>query len=704
MKKYVFFPLVFFLNNTYASDVVPQFYVASDNHYHPVSITTGLDASGKPVVRAYKGSDGQWHNTTVSAQICGLDAQNRPISCPSNSVSQETLESFIQKTEVNVANGIAQLDANKDLTNPVTSGTDWVGSWQKNSGSVDPFAQGYESALFGGQTETGEGNSTWNPRSVLIQSDPYGPFSAGCAFGVAMTGSVYNSQYPISGIDPRYGASAVKGVGGFDTVANCSLLTNTPARLILTASGYTKNTVKLTTPLTAAQAAQIHSNMYIVTNSPNTDLSPSSTVGVLPARNLYAGFVSTQPSAGATEISVYGWDVAGLGSGASGQVPQTKTLDTVWSAYTSPTVFLGGGAGGSAFAHNWFYNINASDLTPSSSNRSLIHQLTPLEVDLNIIGTAPKNSVYWQGISMNAGNEPAALTTDSRQVFLGGNINHHLVLDGADENWLIDGDNIYVPSTKNSSISSTRTAQIFQEWREWVSSSNTMRVVLWNEFGNPAATTGWQQAVVHLGPTIDGDPQVSGDPGGSKQGDIEWNREGNYGAVSICGYGRNCGFTLTGDGNISITGATAFNSDVLVQGGKTLYVRPQNLSNGLEAGWCAPDSYTLSICTNIGAWESLQVYGDLRSTAGGTKSTSSWHPDGHGNWYASNSTNDGGVSGGGAVATSSYTLATLPATNEQDGAQLWCSDCKLNNITGVAAYWHTSVSKWTDSQNNTLKN
>ncbi|MQR98639.1 hypothetical protein [Gluconobacter aidae] len=705
LKKLIFF-CALLSSPALASDVIPQTYRATDNQYHTVNITSTLDATGKPVVGAYQDLTGQWHATTVSVQTCGLDADNHPLPCTATA-TDSTLESYLQKSAISVANGVAGLDSWGDVTSPLTSGADWLGAWQKNVQSVDAYAQGYESALFGGQVKTGENNGTYMPRSLLVQSDPYGPYSTGCGVGVAMTGSVYNSQYPISEQDPRVGAAAVVGVGGYDTVANCILVSNMPARLILTATGYTAASVQLATPLTAAQAAQIHPNMYITTNSPNPALTPTATAGQLSPKNLYAGFVSAQPATGATSISVYAWDVPGIGTKASGQIPQTETLDTVWSARSAPTVFLGGGAAGSAFGNNLFFSLNAADLTPSTTNQSLIHQITPTEIDLDIInGTAPANSIDWQGISMNAGNQPAALTTDSRQIFLGGNINHHLQFDGGSGNWLIDGDNISVPSTKNQSISSTNTAQIYQEWDQWVSSANKMRFLLWNAFGNPSATAGWQQSVVHLGPSVDGDPQVAGDPGGSKQADLEWNVAGNYGSLSICGYASACGFRVNGNGSVAISNGLDVASDSYLENGHTFYIKAATLSNNLQAGWCAPGSYMMALCTNVGAGVALAASGDLESSGGSSSSNfsttgnlSGLHADGHGNWNTTTDTADGG-----AFRQASYTLASLPTANETDGNHLWCSDCKLNSITGVEVYWHASAAKWTDSQNNTLAN
>ena len=59
---------------------------------------------------------------------------------------------------------------------------------------------------------------------------------------------------------------------------------------------------------------------------------------------------------------------------------------------------------------------------------------------------------------------------------------------------------------------------------------------------------------------------------------------------------------------------------------------------------------------------------------------------------------------GGGIKAATYTLSALPTSVASDGTQVWCSDCTLNGITGVAAYWHASASKWTDSQNGTLAN
>lgn len=698
------------------------------------------------------------------------------------------------------------------------------------SGGYDPF-RGYEADLLGGWKTYPDG--TYGTRQLLVQTDPYGPYSAGCGVAVNV-GAGYTAQSPVSEAPPYVGAASVVAVGAYDTVANCTLAGNTPARYVLTATGYTATTVELATPVTASMAARILPNMYITTNSPNPNLHPTSVDGELPARNLYAGFISQRPVVGETVLHVYAWDVPGIGTKAAGQVPQTSQLDTVWSGYSQPTVWVGGGAASSMFGHNWFFGLNAQDLIPNGTTRSLIHQITPIEIDLNIAnGTAPAHSVDWQGISMNAGNQPAALTTDSRQILLGGNINHHLQFDGGEGNWVIDGDNMYTPSLKNQSLSTAHPDQLMQGWQGWVDGSNRLQFALWSHIGNTSVSTGWMRAVLHLGPMIDGNFAPETAPGGSYQADLQWNRNQNYGGLDICGYTTNCGFHLEGggqvdldmnarisgtaylrgsivgqtssganlgqlgwdaNGNLTLTnspsggggfkipadlsaagytsnggsfddttfltggqgyhiawnqieagkalteftnidptsaggfiwrnaptggkvdpsqyliktnaGGTFINTDLNITNGHVAWLPPAHLDNNLQAGFCAPSSYYLATCSNIGAAISLRISGDFISSNGTNSNNwssagnlSDFHPDGHGNW-----TTVAATAGGGSLAIAGYTMATLPTSNEADGAQLYCTDCVLNSVVGAQVIWHSSASKWTTFDNADLKN
>lgn len=709
---------------------------------------------------------------TIQAWAQSIDANT---TASENAVPQKWIG---QKTTSSVT-GVGPLDSNGFASAPFDNGGNRIGDWASTV-TPDWFSQGYDANLMGGYEALG---SNYRPRSLFLQTDPYSNYAPGCGFILAMQGAVGSSQFPISQADFRAGASSVVTAAGYDTVASCILTGNQPARFVLTASSYTATSVVLSTALTAAQASMIFPGMYITTNSPNTDLSLTTTTGELPPKNLYAGFVSAQPSAGDTSISVYAWDVPGYGTGVSGQVPQTTTLDTVWSKRTSPTVWLGGGSGNSSFQNNWFAQVDVNNLTPSATNQSLIHQITPLEIDLNLVnGTAPDNSIDWQGISLNAGNQPAALTTNSRQLFLGGNINHHLITNGGCGNWDIeswaDGGFIEFPSLCNIEAGSSVTEQVDASWTNWIGSANKMTTMIWTGIGNTSASTGWQQAVTHLGVTVDGNRVQTGDYGGSKQGDIEWNAGANYGSISLCGYGTNCGYRLNGDGtsffsanaymgngfelvffpatsgvaapyligsgvselsvlsnaggygslkvgsttisgNLTASGSVTATGSVstagfdltgtgYVEAGNTLYLKPETVSNSLNPGLKGVDSYTIGVAANTSANIGI-LASTIQAFSGGTSAEATaarsvLEPDGNGNWSVSNSGTNVTSGQGGAMRMASYTLSALPTTNNTAGNQLWCSDCVLNGITGVAAYWHSDAAKWTDSQNGTLVN
>ncbi|KXV51697.1 hypothetical protein AD945_00025, partial [Gluconobacter albidus] len=115
--------------------------------------------------------------------------------------------------------------------------------------------------------------------------------------------------------------------------------------------------------------------------------------------------------------------------------------------------------------------------------------------------------------------------------------------------------------------------------------------------------------------------------------------------------------------------------DVTVGPGHTIQIQP-GTSDGVNGApyFSAPAGNTLKLQDSGGTNANLGVTGSLSAETG--------------------------------VASGGMTLTTLnnvyrPA---QDGTQMWCSDCKLNGVTGVAAFYHANGTKWTDSQNNGLTN
>lgn len=148
-----------------------------------------------------------------------------------------------------------------------------------------------------------------------------------------------------------------------------------------------------------------------------------------------------------------------------------------------------------------------------------------------------------------------------------------------------------------------------------------------------------------------------------------------------------------------------------LENGSILWIKPASISNNLIAGWGAIDSYTMALQSNIGAAVSVRISGDFQSTSGTGSATpgsltgagvnvSGLHPDGHGNWSTTTDT-----AGGGGFREASYSLENLPNSNEVEGTQLWCSDCKTpKGHTGIPVYWRASEGAWTDAMDNPLSN
>jgi len=420
-----------------------------------------------------------------------------------------------------------------------------LGNWQNDN--ADMFL-GYEAALIGGLPVTIPGTTfSGLPQSLKIQAAPYGPYSAGCALCLN-TGPYYSAQAAISEADPRAGAPSIVGMGGYDLVGFYEGATNQEARMVLSVDRYTPNSATLTRPLTPEQAALLHPGMYLITNSlnPNLPAKPAHP-GEQPPLTLYSGIISGL-SPDRQTLTVYGWAVPGAGSGTGGQIPSLR-LDHIWSHYDHPTVFIG--AGTHMFGRNLFMTYDARKANASSHTTSLVRSLTAEEIDLNITGHAAPHSVKWTGFDMNAGNQPDALTSDSHQFYMGGNIADHLIIDGACGNLDLRGNGFVFPTMCGSSSNNPDVE--LGEFNTFADGANDIRFVFHQQRLNTHAPVpiGWESAVPTLGVIVDGE---RGHPTqGSHEADLEWNQGGHYGGLSICGYGHNCGFTIDGNGRVTIS-------------------------------------------------------------------------------------------------------------------------------------------------------
>ncbi|MFT8951127.1 MAG: hypothetical protein ABF979_02540 [Gluconobacter sp.] len=59
----------------------PAAYKGTDGSYQPLKVVSAVGNNEKPVVPAYKGTDNQWHATTVVMMTCGLDDAGHPVPC-----------------------------------------------------------------------------------------------------------------------------------------------------------------------------------------------------------------------------------------------------------------------------------------------------------------------------------------------------------------------------------------------------------------------------------------------------------------------------------------------------------------------------------------------------------------------------------------------------------------------------------------------
>lgn len=173
---------------------------------------------------------------------------------------------------------------------------------------------------------------------------------------------------------------------------------------------------------------------------------------------------------------------------------------------------------------------------------------------------------------------------------------------------------------------------------------------------------------------------------------------------------------ITSHGDITTTGNLSTSGSLIVTNSKPQWFRTEDQESdynntGIYACnddvLCVTSTYEQS--TGFNGTKAWSVPGAIESRVGpyDNQKYSSLIGDGSGNWRVPSLTvtaSDGTkIVMGGGITEASYTLATLP-TGTMDGQRLWCSDCKLNSLSGVLAVWHSAASKWTDGLNNSLSN
>ena len=273
------FLFLFICNSSAISQDIPLFYKNSTGSIEPVSVITGLNNNGKPLAQTYKGSDGQWHPTSVVAQICGTHNDGTPIACPS---TDQLLSNVVTSSKINAKLGVAGLDANGSITSPVnTQGTIYSGIFPDvNFSAISAGAIDGPTTPLGDMLKLGRANFTSmidgtsivritgshrqaNPVSEDVWTDPDGVILGGMAEGrgshVVMTcqdeggmnlgtclsiwnsNSIYTGNRP--GISPTTGEQ-MASYGTFDAVIEDNGTKSTAPKIIASAAFSSSDGVK----------------------------------------------------------------------------------------------------------------------------------------------------------------------------------------------------------------------------------------------------------------------------------------------------------------------------------------------------------------------------------------------------------------------------------------------------------------------------
>lgn len=657
---------------------IPQAYRDTDGKYHPLSLASPLDESGNTHVRAYKDNNGQWRQTVPIVSICSVDTDGTPQLC--NDLSAES---------IGKPNGIAGLDAKANLTNNLTGSINGTsvenlvsagsiiapiqtsslnvdltagqlsqplinaGRFPVVSGiatSADPF-QSPDTLQIGGlptkgwDAKTGlANNELTRPGSLVVAGQPWGPFNAGTLESLLFTQNI-DAQNGVCTLDWRQGAG---NICGGDGVGQYIGVINAPAFMVPPVARFTATGVVLKTPLTTDQIAQLRVGMYINTNIINNTRLPNTYNGDTwgasgsPQTNFYLGVISGWSIDG-TIINVSAWDISQAPDHPSGQIPGQQTGDTVdtfFSNYGYPVVFIGNPNNGSARNEYLAYDGSRAGDDPTGKTTTLTggtataHALTADEIDLRYWATR-KNEVHLDGITVSVAGSSGtpmgreALTQDSFAMALSGDIHNLLKLDGPTDGNAITGHSFYVGGGKGSD--SVSKLYEMSDIGAFPDSQGNSLMRLTTFMTKETDTVGPGGNALHIG-IINGGYPGDGMPSAlSAWGQIVFNQGGtNNGGVSLCGgAGGNigsdtsCGIQVDYNGTVRLGPQVNAQGPITMQNGQRLTFAPSD-GNGWSY-WYAPSGVgglTLSAKTYQGGDASLTAY---NGTFTGSVTTNRFH-------------------------------------------------------------------------------
>lgn len=644
--------------------------------------------------------------------LVGTTVQTGVVSLP---------DKLVAASRVGAAGGVAGLDGSGALTNALNTSGDVSSSGEQSYGyeqavpqwSFDGWSGDAPSHAAGPKVTVGvpqpnmADNLTMNGGhrmrdSVFMKTYalPYGVGDkGGCVNSVVMTGA------------PRTGANC--GAGGWDAITQYELATNNAPWYVAGtdfkdengvthAAEFGVNSVLFRPALPDTYKSSMHYGMHILTNivAGPTRYSGLSFDGVKSHMNqdqrFYGGMLSGWSSGSDmegtyTKFTIANqWEPVSGGNVDAGHIPSVGSqsvssdstmidaLDQVqYSEFTHPFVVFG------IYLKHFTRNTSCEVVAQSGSDGSAMKRLGPsrkCDEELDNWYYGPDYGATMHGLTIGyGGNIPSQ---DSYALSLSGIWPEGMRVWLANTGRDIDGDAF----TIEPRIGPAATIGAKKEMAEFIQ--------------EPSANIGylerfklWQQ-VDGLNGTLNGRPVSNGTDTsywmGPRQSSTKYNIDGWYESAVVF----NPGWAKSG---IALCGSKAAGTDTSASGGTGQYcltvstTGDASVSGNMEVIGDAvfDQAASFNANTNIKLGKSIN-FSDASGRLIGFLYGST---DG--------SIHSAGVFTANGLVVSSTSLNSLGA-GTIDGQQRWCSNCKLNGITGVEAYWHSSASKWTDSQNNDL--
>lgn len=743
---------------------IPAAYKSSTGAMKPVMVTSALNSQNKPLVESYKNANGQWVPTTVVAETCGTTDLGSPIACNFLSTAQTNVANGVAGLDAN-GSVVAPINTVSSVIAHSYIGAGWLSAWQ-NYTARPSFSSGWNNGdpyvypnvtLIGGHEDHDDGY-------LKVTGSPWSMSDAGGALaaiydtvgdqGTARNGAGNDDAISLfvgTQISPprlRLGQDIVDSLAGGDGLARTVQLSGT--------------SITVKPALNAAQIRLLRQWMRVYANydAPGGNAKGGSfwknwngdiDKGSVFIPNLYYGYIkSWSSSSTSTILSIVsdpfsrqsGWrtesspETVSTAPGANtGDIIDSASDSPTWT-YKNPAVFIG--------LANKKFNMNQTVACLTTEEDTLSRQCEGNEIDLWGGKDAARRAI--NGLTITYGGARPA--NGSYNLNLAGGTANEIVMAPDWYTTAVQSDPLYVAPLAGPSldVSGGNTVAVMASFAQSTNTGNNtfgsytyIRPTIWtSRFASDGTGKDFQNETVSYGVSVGGKRGELG----AVQERIELNPQSAPNGIGLCGY-NTCSY-FDANGQIIAGG------DFLSGAGKAVYTTDKNGSHA--AYMYANDNYQMNVSfspsygssvPNSGAQgaETLHIAGgiladnnivvapqksfgfqdsqgaligyeylsDVTSSTGPTVHTVVSSKNGfNGTYYVDADTiletlkvtRDAAVNG--RLSVGSYSLASLPNDGSSDGAQIWCSDCKLNGISGVCAYWHASLSKWTDSQNKDL--